>query len=166
MPTTPRPPGANRPPLTIGALARRTGVAVSAIRYYEHIGLLPAAARRDSGHRVFPASTPETLLLIRRCRELGFSVEEVKTLLHLSTSRAQACTETHRLALVHLQSVRAKMAELHALEHNLERYIHTCSTRCLGGPAADCSLLDDFRADHPRNTPPPCCTAPAPITAP
>ena len=62
-------------PLTIGALAQRSGVAVSAIRYYEQIGLIPPAARRPSGHRVYGTDVQELLTLIRHCREFGFSID-------------------------------------------------------------------------------------------
>ena len=69
--------------LTIGALAKRVGIAVSALRYYEEVGLIPPAMRRDSGHRVYPDSVQDVLILIRHCRDLGFSMVAIGDLLSL-----------------------------------------------------------------------------------
>ena len=72
--------------LAIGALAERTGCSVPTIRYYEEIGLIPAARRRASGHRVYDAKSEELLTFIRRCRDFGFPVEQVRELVALSNS--------------------------------------------------------------------------------
>ena len=131
--------------LTIGALAKRVGFAVSALRYYEEVGLIPPAMRRESGHRVYPESVQDVLILIRHCRDLGFSIDETRELVTLSTSAERDCVEARAIAQGHLTAVRAKMAELRRLERSLSRYVRACSEGCAGGPAPDCTILTDLR---------------------
>jgi len=131
--------------LTIGTLAKRVGFAVSALRYYEEVGLIPAALRREGGHRVYPESVQDVLILIRHCRDLGFSIEETRELVALSTSSERDCVEARAIAQTHLTAVRAKMAELRRLDRSLSRYIRACSEGCAGGPAPDCTILTDLR---------------------
>lgn len=138
--------------LTIGALAKRVGFAVSALRYYEEVGLIPPALRRESGHRVYPEAVQDVLILIRHCRDLGFSIEETRELVTLSTSSERDCVEARNIAQTHLNAVRAKMAELRRLDRSLSHYIRACSDRCAGGPAPRCSILTDLRQDGPTST--------------
>lgn len=141
--------------LSIGALAERTGCSVPTIRYYEEIGLIPEAKRRPSGHRVYDARAEELLSFIRRCRDFGFPVEQVRELVALSQSSERDCFETLQIAQTHLQAVRAKMAELRSLERSLARFARSCSEMCAGGPAAQCSILKDMSA--PANASGGCC---------
>lgn len=133
-------------PLTIGALAERTGLAVSAIRYYEEIGLVPHALRKPSGHRVYGREAEDLLTLIRRCREFGFSLDDTKALVSLAASQEKDCAEARDIAQVHLDAVRAKLAELGALEAALARFVDTCNAQCAGGPAPACTILQDLGA--------------------
>ncbi|QHE89126.1 MerR family transcriptional regulator [Hydrogenophaga sp. BPS33] len=137
--------------LPIGVLAKRVGFAVSAIRYYEEVGLIPAAMRRESGHRAYPDTVQDVLILIRHCRDLGFSIEETRELVTLSTSAERDCVEARSIAQGHLTSVRAKMAELRRLERSLARYVQACSEGCVGGPAPDCTILADLRQGTPAS---------------
>lgn len=130
--------------LTIGALAAQTGCTVPTIRYYEEIGLLPAAARRASGHRVYSPAVSELLTFIRHCRDFGFSIEQVRTLLSLSTSSERNCVETREIAQAHLSAVRMKLRELRALERQLAGFVDACSAQCAGGPAAECVITQDI----------------------
>ena len=130
--------------LTIGALAQRTGLNVSAIRYYEQIGLIPAAMRRPSGHRVYSTAAQELLTLIRHCRDFGFSVEDTRALVSLASSEERDCVEARAIAQVHLDTVRAKLAELQALERGLSRFVSACTEQCAGGPAPQCTILKDL----------------------
>lgn len=139
-------------PMTIGALAQSTGVSVSAIRYYEEIGLIAKAARRPSGHRVYGPETREVLAVIRNCREFGFSIEQVKELVLLSTNAQLPCDETRKVAQIHLNAVKTKLAELHALERNLTQFIQTCSESCIGGPAPQCNILEDIGSSSSQKT--------------
>lgn len=131
--------------LTIGALAERTGLNVSAIRYYEEVGLIPEAVRRPSGHRVYGADAQELLTLIRHCRDFGFSVDDTKTLVSLASSVDRDCVEAREVAQVHLDYVRAKLADLQALERSLSKFVTACTQECVGGPAPKCNILQDLR---------------------
>lgn len=130
--------------ITIGALANSTGVSVSAIRYYEEIGLISKAHRRPSGHRVYGPEAREALVVIRSCREFGFSIEQVRELVLLSSNAQLPCDETREIAQTHLNTVKAKLAELHQLERNLSRFIQSCTENCIGGPAPQCNILENI----------------------
>lgn len=142
--------------ITIGALAERTGLAVSAIRYYEEIGLVPEASRKPSGHRVYGRDAEQLLIFIRRCRDFGFTLEDTKALAALASSPKRDCVEARDIAQVHLDAVRAKLSELHALEASLRGFVDACDSNCLGGPAPKCVILQDLGEAHtlaPRG----CC---------
>lgn len=132
--------------LTIGALADRTGCTVPTIRYYEEIGLIPTARRRPSGHRYYDAEAEARLNFIRRCRDFGFSIDQVRELSALADNHERDCVETRDIALAHLDTVREKLAELRVLESNLSRFVQLCSDTCAGGPAAKCTISRDLRA--------------------
>src|SRR5688500_1035219 len=128
----------------IGALAQQAGCTVATIRYYEQVGLIPPAARRSAGHRVYaPAAVPR-LAFIRRCRDLGFSLEEIRALLALSERLDLDCTKARDIAKSNLDSVRAKMIELMALERTLSRFVQACESACAGGPAPECTIFRDL----------------------
>ena len=130
--------------ITIGALAHSTGVSVSAIRYYEEIGLISKAHRRPSGHRVYGPEARDVLAVIRSCREFGFSIEQVKELVALSRNAQLPCDETREIAQTHLRAVKAKLAGLRLLERNLTQFIQSCSENCIGGPAPQCNILENI----------------------
>lgn len=130
--------------ITIGALAQSTGVSVSAIRYYEEIGLISKAQRRPSGHRVYGPGGRDVLVVIRSCREFGLSIDQVKELVSLSTNAQLPCDEIRDIAQAHLHAVKAKLAELHQLERNLTRLIQSCTENCIGGPAPQCNILENI----------------------
>ena len=134
--------------LTIGVLARRTGFNVSAIRYYEEVGLIPPAARRASGHRVYGPQAQSVLTLVRQCRDFGFSIEETKALVSLSTRDDRDCVEARDIAQAHLGAVRTKLAELRTLEQSLSKFVQACTEQCAGGPAPQCTLLNDLRLEE------------------
>jgi DNA-binding transcriptional MerR regulator len=146
--------------LTIGALAQRTGFNVSAIRYYEEVGLIPRAARRPSGHRIYGERVQEVLTLIRHCRDFGFSIEETKALVSLSTSEQSDCVQARDIAQVHLTAVRSKLAELQNLERSLSKFVQACTDQCLGGPAPQCTILKDLGAGALNEAPAGRCCGP------
>lgn len=131
-------------PMTIGVLSERTGLAVSAIRYYEGIGLVPEASRKPSGHRVYGEDAEQLLTLIRRCRDFGFSLEDTKALASLAANQERDCVEARDIAQVHLDAVRAKLSELRALEASLSAFVGACNAECVGGPAPQCVILQDL----------------------
>ncbi len=134
---------------SIGALAERTGFNVSAIRYYEEVGLIPVPVRRPSGHRVYDGAVQEVLMLIRHCRDFGFSIEETRALVSLSTSDDKDCAEARNIAQTHLDAVRMKLREFQNLERSLAKFVRACSDQCLGGPAPKCSILKDLSLKLP-----------------
>ena len=132
---SPEPPAAQ----PIGELSRRTGVNIETIRYYERIKMLPAPPRTASGRRVYGPAETRTLAFIRRSRELGFTLDEVRALLALSAKNGQdACAEVRGLAASHLKEVRAKIADLRAMELVLADAVR----RCDAGEAPGCPLIE------------------------
>lgn len=130
--------------LTIGALAKAAEVSTPTIRYYEEIELLPPADRTGSGQRVYGEPDIERLTFIRRCRDFGFSIDQVRVLSGLSISADQDCSQVRNVAFAHLKKVRAKLDELRALATNLERFVEQCDISCSGGPGRDCVVFRDL----------------------
>lgn len=122
---------------TIGKLSKRTGVNIETIRYYEKIGLLPQPPRSPGGHRLYDEAHLKRLNFVRRSRELGFTLEEVRNLLRL-VDHGLTCGEVHAAALTHLDGIRRKIADL----RRLERTLSETAARCQGGDTPDCPIID------------------------
>ena len=130
--------------MTIGALAAETRCTVPTIRYYEEIGLLPEANRRQGGHRVYGKADLRRLGFIRRCRDFGFPIEQIRELVALAGSPERDCIAARDLAQVHLDEVRRKLKDLRALERGLKAFVDDCTTQCAGGPADACVIIEDL----------------------
>lgn len=141
------------PVLSIGALAKASGVTTPTIRYYEEIGLIPKARRSPSGQRYYEDADLSRLTFIRQCRDFGFGIEQVRLLLDLSISRERDCIETRDLAQAHLDEVRRKLDELRALEERLAGFVRRCDDACAGGPGTDCVIFKDLANSKSRS----CC---------
>ena len=128
----------------IGTLAERTGTNAATIRYYEQINLLPRPDRQDGNQRRYGDDDVRRLTFIRRCRDFGFSIEQVRTLVSLVQDRSCSCIEARDLALTHLTNIRAKMRELKALEKSIARFVDVCDADCAGGLGPDCVILEDL----------------------
>lgn len=126
--------------LSIGELAERTGVTPEAIRYYEREGVIPPASRVGAGsYRQYSTADAERLRFVRRARDLGFSLEEVRELLALAASDpTRPCGDVNQIAHAHLTQVDAKLAQLRALRRELNHLIEACDR---DAALADCSLL-------------------------
>ena len=131
--------------LSIGELSRRTGVHIETIRYYEKVKMLPPPPRTEGGWRVYGSSQTRSLTFIRRARELGFTLDEIRTLLDLSEPGRASCAEVQKLTTIHLDEVRAKIADLHRLEAILAGALE----RCLVEPAPACPVLDMLASPRP-----------------
>ena len=129
--------------ITRGALARRFGCHLETVRYYEKIGLLPPPARSEGGHRLYKIEDQRRLRFILRGRELGFSINELRSLLSLVDSKTYTCGEIHDLTIDHLGGVRRKIADLKRLEGTLARISNECS----GGAVPQCPVIDALWAD-------------------
>ena len=134
----------NSPSLSIGAVAKQTGCTVPTIRYYEEIGLLPQAARTESGQRNYGEATLRRLTFIRRCRDFGFSIEQVRDLVGLVDQPNRPCLEVREIAALHLAGVRRKLEQLRDMEASLNAFVCSCDTACAGGAAVDCTILEDL----------------------
>lgn len=128
--------------MAIGRLSRRTGVNIETIRYYERIGLLDAPPRTAAGRRVYDDSHRRTLAFIRRGRELGFGIADIRAMLALASPDEASCAEVERIAQAHLDEVRAKLADLLRLEHILADTV----SRCASEESAACPVLDMLEA--------------------
>jgi MerR family mercuric resistance operon transcriptional regulator len=124
--------------LTIGKLSLLTGVNIETIRYYEKIKVLPAPPRTDSGRRMYGPMETRILAFVRRSRELGFSLDEVRTLLRLGGPEKASCREVRKIAAHHLDEIRAKITDLRKLERLLAKTV----AQCTGTTAPVCPVLD------------------------
>ena len=136
--------------LTIGALASRSGCNVPTIRYYEEVGLLPQARRRPNGHRVYSSADQSRLTFIRRSRDFGFSIEQIRELVAMAEDQGRGCSDARAVAQSHLDTVRAKLVELRALEQGLATLVQSCTTHCIGGAAPGCTIFSEMVYTEPK----------------
>ena len=134
--------------MSIGALSRLTGVNIETIRYYERIKMLPIPPRTASGRRVYGSYEARILAFIRRSRELGFSLDQIRTLLRLGGPEKASCREVREVAAHHLEDIRAKLGDLKKLERLLAKTV----ARCTGKTAPDCPVLDILDIQRARTT--------------
>jgi MerR family mercuric resistance operon transcriptional regulator len=123
---------------TIGALSRKTGCHIETIRYYERIGLLQKPLRSEGGHRLYDKEQIKRLVFIRRSRELGFSLDEIRTLFRLVDGQRYACQEVKAVTEQHLKDVSKKISDL----RRLQKTLRTISSQCEGGLVPDCTIID------------------------
>ena len=124
--------------MKIGELATITGTKAETIRFYEKIGLLAEPARTGGNYRAYGPAHLGRLSFIRRSRDLGFSLEQVRALLSLSDDRSQPCEAIDSMAREHLRAVDAKIADLRALKRELEALVGQCDS----GSVSDCRIVE------------------------
>lgn len=129
---------ASSAPLTIGTLSQRTGCNIETVRYYERIGLMPHPARTGGGHRLYGQDHVKRLGFIRRSRELGFTLDQVRTLLRLVDGRRYTCAQVKRITVAHLDEVQRKVADL----RTIERVLKDMAAQCDGGTVPECPVID------------------------
>jgi DNA-binding transcriptional MerR regulator len=129
--------------MKIGELSRATGTNIETIRYYERIGLLPAPHRTAANYRSYGEPHRARLAFVRHSRDLGFTIDEIRSLLDLSDDPGRDCSEADRIASRHLEQVEDKIAQLARLRDELTRIVG----RCRGGIAADCRVIEAL-GDH------------------
>jgi Cu(I)-responsive transcriptional regulator len=132
--------------IDIGAAARVSGVSAKMIRHYEGIGLVPPAGRTSAGYRIYGASDVHRLRFVKRARDLGFDMEQIRTLLALWNDRGRKSSEVKRLALQHASHLQRKIEELQALHQSLMDLAHHCH----GDQRPECPILDDLAAGAHR----------------
>lgn len=129
--------------MRIGKLVRASGVNAETIRYYEREGLLPAPQRAANNYRVYHDGHRRRLCFIRRARELGFTLEEVRRLLSMIDGEDYTCAEVKGIGERHLQAVRQRIADLRRMERALDALVAECS----GERSPDCSMLERLFED-------------------
>jgi len=128
-----------RESLTIGQLAKQSGVGVETLRYYERQKLIPEPPRRRSGYRQYPPETVNRIRFIRRAKELGFSLKEIDELLALRAESAGQCAEVLARAQRKIDDIAQRIASLERMKHALEQLANSCSK---SGTSGDCPILD------------------------
>ena len=124
--------------MNIGQLARAAGTKAETIRYYERIGLLPQPSRSAGNYREYSDADVRRLAFARRSRYLGFSIEQVRTLLDLADRKEQSCEAVDTIAQAHLADVKRKLVDLTALRRELESVIG----QCRHGTIAECRIIE------------------------
>ena len=128
--------------MQIGIVAKKVGVSVDAIRFYERNSLLPRPARTQGGFRQYGERDVETLAFIRRVQGLGFKLNEIRSLLSLRGNRMQACAPVRRRLQAKLADVRQKLENLQKLERELHLALRSCDKE-LRNRGAHCPILQD-----------------------
>lgn len=126
--------------MNIGQAARSSGVSAKMIRYYEQIGLIPAADRTEGGYRDYSTNDVHMLRFIRRARDLGFSIAEIDELLQLWRDRSRRSGDVKRIALARIADLRRRIAEMEEMAATLE-HLAAC---CAGDTRPDCPILADL----------------------
>jgi MerR family mercuric resistance operon transcriptional regulator len=128
-------------PIGIGELSKQTGCKIETIRYYEQKSLLPKPPRTDGGHRLYSEEMRGRLLFIRRSRELGFSMDEIRGLLSLVDGEQVSCERVKSMAEEHLRDIRAKISDL----RRMQRTLSDLASRCSGEDVPDCPIIETLQ---------------------
>ena len=130
--------------LTISRLAQSSGVGIDTVRYYERNGLLPEPPRRASGYRAYRDEDVQRLRFIRRAKQLGFSLEEIRGLLQLSQQNEQGVPGVHATAAARLAELNARIAELERVRDGLRQLVQACPGH---GTPHECPILKALSGD-------------------
>lgn len=130
--------------MNIGQAAESAGVNAKMIRYYESIGLISEANRTDSGYRQYTEKDIQTLRFIKRSRDLGFSIERIKTLLSLWEDRGRKSGDVKKLARQYIAELDQDIQKLQSIRDQLQ-HLSDC---CQGNNRPDCPIIEDLAAGH------------------
>ena len=126
--------------MKIGQLSQQAGCKIETIRYYEKIGLLPAPGRSDGGYRIYDDNHMRRLSFIRRSRELGFTIDEIRGLLSLVDGGSYTCRDVKNLTMEHVERIRGKIADLKKMEKTLS----SIASQCAGDTTPECPIIDEL----------------------
>lgn len=126
--------------MNIGEAAKASGVSAKMIRYYESVGLIPAAGRTTSGYRLYTMTDVQVLRFIRRARDLGFPVEKIEELLALWQDRSRQSADVKRIALEQIAGLETRIREMQAMMDTLRHLANACC----GDHRPDCPILADL----------------------
>ena len=134
--------------MNIGEAARASGVSPKMVRHYESLGLLPRVARTAAGYRQYGDDEVHTLRFIRRARDLGFGIEEIRALLALWHDRGRSNADVKRIALAHVADLQRRIDEM----QSMQRTLGSLAACCHGDGRPDCPILDDLAGAKPQGT--------------
>ncbi|GJM09559.1 MAG: MerR family transcriptional regulator [Lysobacteraceae bacterium] len=126
---------------TIGVLSKHAGVKIETIRYYEKSGILPDPQRTTGGYRSYTNEHLTRLVFIRRCRELGFSMSDIRELLALADDTEMHCVDIHDRTMRHADAIRTKIKHL----QNMERTLRKIASKCDGDDAPQCPIIESLQ---------------------
>lgn len=130
--------------LTIGKVARISGVGIETIRFYEREGLIPEPPRRESGYRQYPPATIDRIHFVKRAKDLGFTLAEIRELLNLSVGRGTTCADVRRKAVEKISEVDAKISDL----RRIRKALHRLTGQCRGkGPVSECPIVENLESE-------------------
>lgn len=132
--------------LTIGQVARRAGVGVETVRFYEREGLINEPARKASGYRQFGEEVVARLRFIRRAKELGFTLKEIRELLSLKVDPSTSCAEVKGRTEAKLADIEARIKSLKRMKRALAKLNRDCSGR---GTTSECPILEALDGEEP-----------------
>ncbi|MGH9457660.1 MAG: Cu(I)-responsive transcriptional regulator [Thermoanaerobaculia bacterium] len=127
----------------IGQAADASGVSAKMIRHYEKIGVIPPAGRTFANYRIYSQAEVHTLQFVKRARKLGFSMQEIQTLVRLWQDRRRSSATVKRLAQKHVDELEVKIREMQAMQRALENLVEHCH----GDSRPDCPILDDLAGE-------------------
>jgi len=133
--------------LTIGALAKQSGVNLQTVRFYERRGLLPKPPRSKAGYRLYSTDARRRLRFIKRAQGLGFSLSEVQELLSLQVSRRTTCADIRKRAKAKVAEIAAKIRMLEAMLATLQKLTEACEAG--GTPLSECPILEALEDEQP-----------------
>lgn len=133
--------------MSIGQAAERSGCTVATVRHYEEEGLLKAIGRAPNGRRVYGWPDVYRLRFVRRCRDLSFSIDDVRTLLGATDAPSPDCLAVRDMAAAHIDRLRVMRAEIDALERSLSSLANTCNEACSSGRSPSCTIVEDMGAN-------------------
>lgn len=133
--------------MNIGEAAKISGVNAKLIRHYESIGIIPKASRTEAGYRTYSEVDVHILSFVRRARNLGFSMKEIKKLVSLWRNKSRASSEVKALAMNHIQEMEQKIHELQEMVHTLKHLAKNCS----GDSRPNCPILSDLEQSVARS---------------
>lgn len=128
----------NHTVFAIWEMSRHTGVNIETVRYYEKIGLMPKPLRSEGGNRLYNSVQLQRLFFIKRCREIGFSQSEIRTLLTMVDQQDVSCSEVHSVTTSHVTNIRQKIKDLRKLEKVLTQMANECSR----GDVPECPIIE------------------------
>ena len=132
-------------PLTIGKVAHFGGVGVETVRFYEREGLIADPPRSDSGYRHYPEDTVARLRFIKKAKELGFSLKEIRELLSLKAKPSGSCAEVQSQAMSKIAEIDQKIVVLQAMRKALRGLVEECAGT---GPRTECPILNALEAEQ------------------